>query len=163
MKTVEKMRLEYQLMARSAVSTKMRKMNDYLSDRLKQQESVETDKENITKGIQIDLEERLANSSNELSQVRHRLKSIYRFWLFYKNHTISLFRIGERVDLSEESAGYEGENASIWGIPEEKVRAPDEQVDQQQNLWQVTTKNQFFFTFTIENNDNYLWYNRLVN
>ena len=106
MKTVEKMRLEYQLMARSAVSTKMRKMNDYLSDRLRQQESVETDKENITKGIQIDLEERLANSSNELSQVRHRLKSIYRFWLFYKNHTISLFRIGERVDLSEESAGY---------------------------------------------------------
>ena len=144
MKTVEKMRLEYQLMARSAVSTKMRKMNDYLSDRLKQQESVETDKENITKGIQIDLEERLANSSNELSQVRHRLKSIYRFWLFYKNHTILLVRIGERVDLSEESAGYEGENASIWGIPEEKVRAPDEQVDQQQNLWQVTTKNQFF-------------------
>ena len=77
MKTVEKMRLEYQLMARSAVSTKMRKMNDYLSDRLKQQESVETDKENITKGIQIDLEERLSNSSNELSQVKHRLKSMF--------------------------------------------------------------------------------------
>ena len=76
MKTVEKMRLEYQLMARSAVSTKMRKMNEYLSERLRQQESVETDKENITKGIQIDLEERLANSSSELSHVKHRLKSI---------------------------------------------------------------------------------------
>ena len=77
MKTVEKMRIEYQLMARSAVSTKMRKMNEYLSDRLKQQETAETDKENITKGIQIDLEERLANSANELSQVKHRLKSMF--------------------------------------------------------------------------------------
>ena len=75
MKTVEKMRLEYQVMARAAVSSKMRKMNDYLSDRLKQQETAETDKENITKGIQIDLEERLSHSSNELSQVKHRLKS----------------------------------------------------------------------------------------
>ena len=75
MKTVEKMRLEYQLMARSAVSTKMRKMNDYLSDRLKQQEILETDKENITKGIQIDLEERLSITSNELNQLKHRLKS----------------------------------------------------------------------------------------
>ena len=75
MKTVEKMRIEYQLMARSAVSTKMRKMNDYLSDRLKQQESLESDRENITTGIQMDLEERLSNTSNELSQARHRLKS----------------------------------------------------------------------------------------
>ena len=92
MKTVEKMRLEYQLMARSAVSTKMRKMNDYLSDRLKQQESAETDKENITKGIQIDLEERLSNSANELSQVKHRLKSMF-YWLLvlFKLESSQLF------------------------------------------------------------------------
>ena len=37
---------------------------------------ISSDKENITKGIQIDLEERLSHSSNELSQVKHRLKSM---------------------------------------------------------------------------------------
>ena len=134
MKTVEKMRLEYQLMARSAVSTKMRKMNEYLSDRLKQQETVETDKENITKGIQIDLEERLSNSSNELSQVKHRLKSIIIGFLYEKLDIILFVRIREGVDLSEEPAGYEGKDAPIRGIAEEKVGAPDEQVDQQQDL-----------------------------
>lgn len=74
-KSLDKMKLEYELMARSAVSGKMRKMNEYLNIKLKEQESLDADKENMSKGIQIDLEERLSNTSNELTQLKKRLKS----------------------------------------------------------------------------------------
>ena len=74
-KNLEKMKIEYELMARSAVSGKMRKMNEYLNSKLKEQESLDADKENMSKGIQIDLEERLSNTSNELTQLKKRLKS----------------------------------------------------------------------------------------
>ena len=76
-KNLDKMKIEYELMARSAVSGKMRKMNEYLNIKLKQQESLDADKENMSKGIQIDLEERLSNTSNELTQLKKRLKSKY--------------------------------------------------------------------------------------
>ena len=74
-KNLDKMKIEYELMARSAVSGKMRKMNEYLNIKLKQQESLDADKENMSKGIQIDLEERLSNTSHELTQLKKRLKS----------------------------------------------------------------------------------------
>ena len=74
-KNLDKMKIEFELMARSAVSVKMRKMNEYLNIKLKQQESLDADKENMSKGIQIDLEERLSNTSHELTQLKKRLKS----------------------------------------------------------------------------------------
>ena len=74
-KNLDKMKIEYELMARSAVSVKMRKMNEYLNIKLKQQESLDADKENMSKGIQIDLEERLSNTSHDLTQLKKRLKS----------------------------------------------------------------------------------------
>ena len=73
--TLEKMRMEYEIMARSAVSTKLRKMNEYLSDKFKRQEDLDNERENVAKGIQIDLEERLTNSVNEVHQVKDKLKS----------------------------------------------------------------------------------------
>ena len=73
---MEKMRIEYELMARSTVNSKMRKMNEYLNEKLRQQENLDNDKENVTKGIQIDLEERLAHTSNELGHIKSRLKSM---------------------------------------------------------------------------------------
>ena len=75
-RNMEKMRIEYELMARSTVNSKMRKMNEYLNEKLRQQENLDTDKENVSKGIQIDLEERLAHTSNELGHIKSRLKSM---------------------------------------------------------------------------------------
>ena len=75
-RNMEKMRIEYELMARSTVNSKMRKMNEYLNEKLRQQENLDTDKENVSKGIQIDLEERLAHTSNELGHIESRLKSM---------------------------------------------------------------------------------------
>merc|ERR1712098_897750 len=73
-RNMEKMRIEYELMARSAMSHKMRKMNEYLDSKLKQQENLDHDKENISKAIQIDLEERLMQTSSELSHINTKLK-----------------------------------------------------------------------------------------
>ena len=75
-RNIEKMRIEYELMARSTVNSKMRKMTEYLNEKLRQQENLDTDKENVSKGIQIDLEERLAHTSNELGHIKSRLKSM---------------------------------------------------------------------------------------
>ena len=72
---MEKMKIEYELMARSAVSTKMRKMNEYLNMKIRQQDVLDTDKENVSRGIQIDLEERLSSTSQELNHIKSRLKS----------------------------------------------------------------------------------------
>ena len=74
-RNMEKMKIEYELMARSAVSTKMRKMNEYLNMKIRQQDVLDTDKENVSRGIQIDLEERLSSTSNELNHIKSRLKS----------------------------------------------------------------------------------------
>ena len=79
MKTVEKMRIEYQLMARSAVSTKMRKMTDYLSDRLRQQESLDTERDSSSQARQAELQDKLTDTHNELNTVRRRLKSTFSF------------------------------------------------------------------------------------
>ena len=72
---MEKMKIEYELMARSAVSTKMRKMNEYLNMKIRQQDELDTDKENVSRGIQIDLEERLSSTSQKLNHIKRRLKS----------------------------------------------------------------------------------------
>ena len=77
MKTVEKMRIEYQLMARSAVSTKMRKMTDYLTDRLRQQESLDTERASSSQARQAELQDKLTDTHNELNTVRRRLKSTF--------------------------------------------------------------------------------------
>ena len=74
-RNMEKMKIEYELMARSAVSTKMRKMNEYLNMKIRQQDELDTDKENVSRGIQIDLEERLSSTSQELNHIKSRLKS----------------------------------------------------------------------------------------
>ena len=74
-RNMEKMKIEYELMARSAVSTKMRKMNEYLNMKIRQQDVLDTDKENVSRGIQIDLEERLSSTSQELNHIKSRLKS----------------------------------------------------------------------------------------
>ena len=81
---MEKMRIEYELMARSTVNSKMRKMNEYLNEKLRQQENLDIDKENVIKGIQIDLEERLAHTSNELGHIKSRLKSMLDNFLLAK-------------------------------------------------------------------------------
>ena len=74
-RNMEKMKIEYELMARSAVRTKMRKMNEYLNMKIRQQDELDTDKENVSRGIQIDLEERLSSTSQELNHIKSRLKS----------------------------------------------------------------------------------------
>eukprot|EP00092_Neocalanus_flemingeri_P006732 GFUD01007272.1.p1 GENE.GFUD01007272.1~~GFUD01007272.1.p1 ORF type:complete len:950 (+),score=360.85 GFUD01007272.1:177-2852(+) len=73
-RTLDKMRTEYEIMARSAVSTKLRKMNDYLSEKFKNQEELDNERDSIAKGIQIDLEERLTSSLNEVYQIKEKLK-----------------------------------------------------------------------------------------
>ena len=98
-KNLDKMKIEYELMARSAVSGKMRKMNEYLNSKLKEQESLDADKENMSKGIQIDLEERLSNTSNELTQLKKRLKSKESELLAVK----SQLDVKEKMLRSEES------------------------------------------------------------
>ena len=77
---MEKMKIEYELMARSAVSTKMRKMNEYLNMKIRQQDELDTDKENVSRGIQIDLEERLSSTSQELNHIKSRLKSKFLYY-----------------------------------------------------------------------------------
>ena len=74
-RTLDKMKTEYEIMARSAVSTKLRKMNEYLSDKFKRQEELDNERDNIAQGIQIDLEERLTSSLNELNRIKEKLKS----------------------------------------------------------------------------------------
>ena len=107
MRTVEKMRIEYQLMARSAVTAKMRKMNDFLTERLREQETVDTDKENITRAIHTDLEERLSDTTNELNQVKRRLKSmlgLYVYILIRRNISESekeLMSVKNQLDIKE--------------------------------------------------------------
>merc|ERR1712157_338334 len=93
------MKIEYELMARSAVSGKMRKMNEYLNSRLKEQECLDADKENMSKGIQIDLEERLSNTSNELTLIKKRLKKSESELLAVK----SQLDVKEKMLRSEES------------------------------------------------------------
>ena len=44
---MEKMRIEYELMARSTVNSKMRKMNEYLNEKLRQQENLDIDKSDL--------------------------------------------------------------------------------------------------------------------
>ena len=78
-RNMEKMKIEYELMARSAVSTKMRKMNEYLNMKIRQQDELDTDKENVSRGIQIDLEERLSSTSHELNRIKSRLKSKFEY------------------------------------------------------------------------------------
>ena len=73
--TLEKMRMEYEIMARSAISTKLRKMNEYFNDKFKRQEDLDSERENVAKGIQIDLEERLRDSVNEIHQCKDRIRS----------------------------------------------------------------------------------------
>ena len=73
--TLEKMRREYDIMARSAISTKLWKMNEYFNDKFKRQEDLDSERENVAKGIQIDLEERLRVSVNEIHQCNHRIRS----------------------------------------------------------------------------------------
>ena len=87
-RNMEKMKIEYELMARSAVSTKMRKMNEYLNMKIRQQDELDTDKENVSRGIQIDLEERLSSTSHELNRIKSRLKS-----KFLYEHTNVEFQI----------------------------------------------------------------------
>ena len=87
-RNMEKMKIEYELMARSAVSTKMRKMNEYLNMKMRQQDELDTDKENVSRGIQIDLEERLSSTSHELNRIKSRLKS-----KFLYEHTNVEFQI----------------------------------------------------------------------
>ena len=79
-RNMEKMKIEYELMARSAVSTKMRKMNEYLNMKIRQQDELDTDKENVSRGIQIDLEERLSSTSQELNHIKSRLKSKFLYY-----------------------------------------------------------------------------------
>ena len=64
--------MEYEIRARTAVSTKLRILKEY---QFKRQEDLDNERENIAKGIQIDLEERLTNSVNEVHQVKDKLKS----------------------------------------------------------------------------------------
>ena len=133
MKTVEKMRIEYQLMARSAVSTKMRKMTDYLTDRLRQQESLDTERDSSSQARQAELQDKLTDTYNELNTVRRRLKSTFSFIVdFFK--LITYFRIREGAYVREKSTGYERKNAEVRGISQEKVGVSNEQIDQQQNL-----------------------------
>ena len=87
-RNMEKMKIEYELMARSVVSTKMRKMNEYLNMKIRQQDELDTDKENVSRGIQIDLEERLSSTSHELNRIKSRLKS-----KFLYEHTNVEFQI----------------------------------------------------------------------
>ena len=73
------MRTEYEIMARSAVNTKFRQINNYLESRTKQQEEVDNKKDNISKEIQIDLEERLQTSHSELATIKQMLKSMAKY------------------------------------------------------------------------------------
>ena len=72
---LEKMRTEYEIMARSAISIKLRKMNEYFNDKFKRQEDLDSERENVAKGIQIDLEERLRVAVNEIHQCKNRIRS----------------------------------------------------------------------------------------
>ena len=74
-RTLDKLRLEYELMARSAVSTRLRKMNEYLEEKSKRQEELDNNRDNVAKSIQMDLEERLSSTVEELNQIRDKLKS----------------------------------------------------------------------------------------
>lgn len=87
--TLEKMRMEYEIMARSAVSTKLRKMNEYLNDKFKRQEDLDNERENVAKGIQIDLEERLTNSVNEVQQVKEKLRRVEHEYKSLRQHSDS--------------------------------------------------------------------------
>eukprot|EP00092_Neocalanus_flemingeri_P016061 GFUD01017385.1.p1 GENE.GFUD01017385.1~~GFUD01017385.1.p1 ORF type:complete len:150 (+),score=57.23 GFUD01017385.1:51-452(+) len=49
-------------------------MNDYLSEKFKNQEELDNERDSIAKGIQIDLEERLTSSLNEVYQIKEKLK-----------------------------------------------------------------------------------------
>jgi len=88
-RTLDKMRTEYEIMARSAVSTKLRKMNEYLSDKFKRQEELDNDRDNIAKGIQIDLEERLTSSLSELHQIKDKLKRAEQDFKAIRQHSDS--------------------------------------------------------------------------
>jgi len=87
--TLEKMRMGYEIMARSAVSTKLRKMNEYLNDKFKRQEDLDNERENVAKGIQIDLEERLSNSVSEVHHVKDKLRKIEQEYKALKQHADS--------------------------------------------------------------------------
>lgn len=62
-------------MARSAVNTKLKQINEFLSNRNRQQEETDNMRDTVAKEIQIDLEERLQSSHAELTAIKEKLKS----------------------------------------------------------------------------------------
>ena len=77
--TLDRLRGEYEVMARSAVSTRLRKMNTFLEERRQHQEEIEKNRENATRGIQVDLEERLAAALQDMAKAKDQLRSEFQF------------------------------------------------------------------------------------
>ena len=80
--TLDRLRGEYEVMARSAVSTRLRKMNAFLEERRIHQEEIEKNRENATRGIQVDLEERLAAALQDMAKAKDQLRSEFEFHPF---------------------------------------------------------------------------------
>jgi len=73
-RTLDRLRGEYEVMARSAVSTRLRKMNSFLEERRQQQEEMEKNRENAARSIQLDLEERLAAALQDAGRAKEVLR-----------------------------------------------------------------------------------------
>merc|ERR1712013_23702 len=73
-RTLDRLRGEYEVMARSAVSTRLRKMNSFLEERRQQLDEMVRNRENAAKSIQMDLEERLTTALQDASRLKDMLR-----------------------------------------------------------------------------------------
>lgn len=73
-KTLERLRGEYEIMAKASVSTKLRKINNYIGEKNRRQEEMDKDRDHVTGSIQTDLEERLSSTLAELGAIKNKLK-----------------------------------------------------------------------------------------
>merc|ERR1712013_781389 len=108
----------YEVMARSAVSTRLRKMNSFLEERRQQLDEMERNRENAAKSIQMDLEERLTTALQDASRLKDMLRRSEQ----------------DRVDLSQQMERKEKQLRGETGARQQLELQLDRLANQKENV-----------------------------
>ena len=73
-KELKKIRLRYEILARTEVNSRLSEINKFLSDKSQEQEKEQQTREKVTQDLQTDYAKRLQQSREELAQIKDDLQ-----------------------------------------------------------------------------------------
>ena len=79
-KELKKIRLRYEILARTEVNSRLSEINKFLSDKSQEQEKEQQTREKVTQDLQADYAKRLQQSREELAQIKDDLQGTYTKW-----------------------------------------------------------------------------------